>query len=311
MNSWIERHLDRVEATKAESSYDTHRSNLKDFDRWLESRDKKLTDLSTLDLEDYFIDLKQQGYAPNTIASRFESVRGLYNRLSGRFEAIEYNPFEDLDRKEFVEKNTKKHNRTDVVYVTPEEKELLCEHVPSPTLRNELIIRLMWQTGIRKVELINIELDDIDREERRIEVWSNKSKETRSVFYQPSLDLLLDQWLDGGHRSSYVPAESSPYLFVTQRSEQLHISTVTDKVVKPAAEAAGIQEVMYEDQGGCKRYRVTPHALRHGHAVHALKSDIDVRRVQQHLGHSSLEITMEYLQFIDQDVKEAYEHFDT
>lgn len=130
------------------------------------------------------------------------------------------------------------------------------------------------------------------------------------MFYQPSLDLLLDQWLDRGYRDSNLPAQSSPYLFLTQRSEQLHDSTVTDKVVKPAAQAAGIQEVMYEDQSGSKRYRVTPHALRHGHAINALKSDIDVRRVQQHLGHSSLEITMEYLQFIDEDVKEAYERFE-
>ncbi|WP_435128409.1 tyrosine-type recombinase/integrase [Halobaculum sp. D14] len=310
MDNWISRHLDRVKAKKAESSYDTHRSNLKNFNRWLDEQDKTLTELRALGLEDYFVGQMEQGYAPNTIASRYESVRALFNRLSGRFEVIEENPFNNLERKEFVKKDTKKHNNADIVYVTLEEKEAMCEHVPSPTLRNELIIRLMWQTGIRKVELKEIELDDLDRDERRIEVWSNKSKEWRTVFYQPSLDLLLDQWLDGGHRDSFIPAESSPYLFVTERSEQLHDSTVTEKVVKPAAEAAGIQEVMYEDQGGCKRYRVTPHALRHGHAINALKSDIDVRRVQQHLGHSSLDITMEYLQFIDEDVKEAYERFD-
>ncbi|MFD1644658.1 tyrosine-type recombinase/integrase [Haloarchaeobius litoreus] len=309
MDDWIDRHLERVKAKKAESSYETHYSNLKNFNCWLENQDERLTELRTLDLEDYFLEQMEQGYAPNTIASRYESVRALFNRLSGRFEAIEENPFEDLERKEFVEKDTKKHNNADLVYVTPDEKEAMCENAPAPRLRNELIIRLMWQTGIRKVELNEIELDDLDREERRIEVWSNKSKEWRSVFYQPSLDILLDQWLDNGHRDSYMPAASSPYLFVTERSEQLHDSTVTDKVVKPAAEAAGIQEVMYQDQGGCKRYRVTPHALRHGHAVTALKSDIDVRRVQQHLGHSSLDITMEYLQFIDEDVKEAYDRF--
>ncbi|MFA9417632.1 tyrosine-type recombinase/integrase [Natrinema sp. HArc-T2] len=310
MDDWITRHLDRVKVKKAESSYDTHLSNLRNFDRWLSDQDESLTDLRALDLEDYFVDQMEQGYAPNTIASRYESVRALFNRLSGRFEAIEENPFEDLERKEFVKKDTKKHNNADIVYVTPEEKEAMCENVPSPTLRNELIIRLMWQTGIRKIELNEIKLDEVDRKNRRIEVWSNKSKETRSVFYQPSLDLLFDQWLDGGHRASYVPAESSEYLFVTERSEQLHESTVTDKVVKPAAEAAGIQEVMYKDQCGNKRYRVTPHTLRHGHAVNALKSDIDIRRIQQHLGHSSLEITMEYLQFIDEDVKEAYERFE-
>lgn len=309
MDDWIEKHLNRVKAKKRPSTHRTHLSNLRDFSRWLDEQDAELTELRALDLEEYFIGLMDEDYAPNTIASRYESVRALFDRLSGRFEAIEENPFDDLERKEFVEKNTKKYSSTDIVYVTPDEKEAMCEHVPEPTLRNELIIRLMWQTGIRKVELINIELDDLDRDNRSIEVWSNKSKEYRTVFYQPSLDLLMDQWLDGGHRDSYMPAPSSPYLFLTERSEQLHQSTVTDKVVKPAAREAGIQEVMYEDKSGSKRYRITPHALRHGHAVNALKSDIDVRRVQQHLGHSSLEITMDYLQFIDEDVKEAYNRF--
>lgn len=310
MDDWITRHLERVKAKKAESSYETHRSNLRDFDRWLSEQDTELTNLSTLKLEDYFVEQMDAGYAPNTISSRYESVRALFDKLAGRFRGAGRESVRGPGAQGFRPERHEKHSNGDIVYVTPDEKELLCENVPAPTLRNELIIRLMWQTSIRKVELINIELKDLHREERRIEVWSNKSKEWRSVFYQPSLDILLDQWLNGGHRDSYVPVESSPYLFVTERSEQLHESTVAEKVVKPAAEAAGIQEVMYEDQGWCKRYRITPHALRHGHAINALKSDIDVRRVQQHLGHSSIEITMEYLHFIDEDVKEAYDRFE-
>lgn len=310
MHDQIERYLKRVKGKQAENSFKTHRTNLRDFDAWLQEQDRDLTELSTVDLEDYFISLIEQDYAPNTIASRFESVRALFSRLSGRFELIEENPFDDLERKEFVQNRTKKHNGDEIVYVTPDEKEALCNNVPSPTLRNELIIRLMWQTGVRKCELVNIEFDDLDRDKRQITVWSNKSKKERSVYYQPSLDLLLDQWIDGGYRASYMPAEESSYLFVTERSERLAPDTVNTKIVKPAAEAAGIQKVMYEDKSGAKRCRVTPHALRHGHAVHALKSGIDVRTVQKHLGHSSLEITMNYLQLIDEDVKEGYQRFD-
>lgn len=84
---------------------------------------------------------------------------------------------------------------------------------------------------------------------------------------------------------------------------------MNEKIVKPVAEAAGIKEVLYTDKSGGKQYRVTPHALRHGHAVHAVKSRIDVRTVQQHLGHAGLEMTMNYLQLIDDDVKEGYREF--
>lgn len=306
MHEQIQRHLKRIQGKKAESSYKTHRSNLRDFDRWLQDQERELTDLSPLDLEDYFLQQKREDYAPNTISSRYESVRALFKRLAGRYDELDENPFDNLERKEFVEKRTKKHSRTSISYVSKQELEALCDNVPDPPIRNELIIRLLWQTGIRKCELVEITFEDLDRDAREINVWSEKSKEWRTVFYQDSLDVLLDQWLDGGYRATYAPAERSPYLFVTERSEQLATDTVNAKIVKPAAEAAGIQEVMYEDQSGSKRYRITPHALRHGHAVHALKSGIDVRTVQKHLGHSSLETTMEYLQLIDEDVRDAY-----
>lgn len=307
MNSWIDKHLTKVQSKQAESSYKTRRTNLRNFNQWLEETGKELTELSTLDLDDYFTTQVNQGYAPNTVSSRYESVRALFDRLTGRFEVLEENPFKDLDRREFVKKDTKKHSHSEISYVTPEEKEALCDHVPTPSIRNELIIRLMWQTGIRKTELVNIELEHLDRDARSIRVWSNKSKEWRKVFYQPSLDILLDQWLDRGHRDCFMPAANSSYLFVTERSEKLNGATVTDDVVKPAAEAAGMQEVLYQDKSGAKRYRITPHSLRHRHAVNALKSGIDVLTVQKHLGHSSLEITMNYLQLIDEDVKEAYQ----
>lgn len=309
MDSHIERHLSRVEGMKAETTYVTYRSHLKQFDAWAEERGIEVAEMAPLEIEEYFLDMKKDGYAPNTIGNRFEAIRGFYNSLAGKFEAIDDNPFEDLEKQDYVQKNTRKHDESDISYVTPEEKEALCDNVPSPTLRNELIIRLLWQTGVRKSELVEIELSDLDRSDRRITVWSSKTKEHRTVYYQPSLDLLFDQWLDNGYRAAYTPAEDSEYLLVTERSEHIHSKTVAEKIVKPAAQAAGIQEVMYTDKSGNDRYRITTHAFRHGHAVHALKSGIDVRTVQKHLGHANLEMTMRYLQLIDDDVKEGYRDF--
>lgn len=309
MDELIEQYLTRVEAMKSEATHRTFTSNLRQFDSWLNDTGYEIAEMDPLELEQFFIEMNNDGYAPNTVASRFESVRALYKFLSGKLGAIEENPMDDLKRSDYVEKGTKKHDSTDVVYITPEEKEALCENVPSPTLRNELIIRLLWQIGARKSELVEIELDDIDREKRAIDLWSNKTKEWRTVYYQPSLDLLMDQWIDGGYRDSFATAAGSPYLFVTERSEQMAPETVNRKIIRKAAEQADIQEVMYTDKGGGKRYRVTAHALRHGHGVHALKSGIDVRTVQKHLGHAKLEMTMRYLQLIDEDVREGYRRF--
>ena len=130
----------------------------------------------------------------------------------------------------------------------------------------------------------------------------------RTVFYQSSLDFLLEQWIDGGYRDSFPNATDSPYLFTGDRRPAINSDDV-GVIVKEAATEAGVNEVMYEDAHGNERWKLTSHALRHGHAVEALKSGIDVRTVQKHLGHSSLDMTMRYLNLIDNDVREAYRRF--
>lgn len=309
MDSFIEKYLKRVEGLKAEGTYKKRLSDLRDFDGWVQDQGfEDVSALGVLDLEEYFIGQKGRGYAPETIGARFQSVRGLYDFLAGKLDVIEETPFNDLKRSEYVDgTESKKHDESAIVYLTPDEKEVLVENVPNPTLRNEFMIRLMWQTGVRRGEVTRIELDDVDRESRSVTVWSTKTHESRTVYYQPSLDLLMDQWLDGGYRSSYPAAERSDALFITRRG-QLRDNRV-NRIINKAAENAGIQEVMYEDENGLSRYRITSHALRHGHAVHALKSGIDVRTVQKHLGHSDIERTMQYLQLLDEDVRDGYRRF--
>lgn len=305
----IQRYLDRLKGlTSSDATYKTRRSDLKLFNQWVRENGHDLEEMEPLEVEAYFIHLKAEGYAPNTVSSRFDSIRVFFRDVVEKFEAREENPVEALDRCDYVEKNTRKHDETEITYVTPEEKEQLAEHVVGDKIRNELIIRLLWQTGLRESELAGIKLENVDREERSIKVWSPKVRDWRTVYYQPSAEFLLNQWLEGGYRARFTSADDSEYLFVTRKRPQLRDER-SNKVVRKAAENAGIQEVMYQDKAGQNRYRITAHALRHGHAVHALKCGIDVRTVQKHMGHSSLDMTMQYLQLIDEDVKQNYKRF--
>lgn len=308
MDSHIQKYLNRVKALKSEATYKKRRTDLRQFNEWAEQQGCEVIEMDSLEIEGYFLRLRQEGYAPNSISGKYSSIFNFYDTLAGKFDIRESNPIADLKRSDYVERNTRKYDETDVCYVTPQEKEHLAEHVSAPKLRNELMIRLLWQTGIREGELVEIKLDDVNRGRRCVNIWAPKTKESRTVFYQPSLDFLMNQWLDGGYRSSKTYADESEYVFITRQSAQFRPENVNN-MVKDAAENAGIQEIMYKDQAGQKRRRITSHALRHGHAVHALKSGIDVRTVQKHMGHSSLEMTMRYLQLIDEDVKEGYQRF--
>ncbi|MDG5759392.1 tyrosine-type recombinase/integrase [Natronococcus sp. A-GB1] len=308
MDSHIERHLDRVKGMKSEGTFKRRRVDLRDYNEWLE--DQGYGDCASLDwlqIESYLLEQNSKGYAPSTVASKYQSLRELYDFLTD-IDEYDDSPFEKLSRKDYVNGNSsKKFDESEVIYVTPEDVELMTENVPKPTLRNELIIRLMFQTGVRRSELVSIELEDINREERSIEIWSQKTQSSRTVFYQPSLDLLMEQWIDGGYRDSYLAAAESDHLFLGQKGELK--KDRLGNIIKEAAENADIQEVMYEDQQGRKRYRITCHALRHGHAVHALKSGIDIRNLQKHMGHADIERTSEYLQLINDDVREAFRQF--
>lgn len=305
MDEYIEDFLNDVHASKSSGTYEVRKTDLTRFHEWLELNDLEVVRLDSKHVHQF---LREQGnkYSDTTVKSRFDSVKLLFDFLAGVWDVIEESPLDGLQRSEYTGRgNARKHNEIEEVYVSKDELELLAEHVPSPQLRNELIIRLLWQTGVRRQELAVVELDDIDTENRSISVYSTKTGDTRTVFYQPSLDFLMNQWLNAGYRDSLFPASDSPYLLVTQRADHIHDHTINE-IVKQAAENAGIQEIMYEDGGGMKRHKITAHSLRHGHAVYALKCDIDIRTVQKHLGHKTLDMTLKYLRLVDKDVKDKY-----
>lgn len=305
-NDHMNRFLQRVKGMKSEGTYETRKNALRRFNEWLDQTGYEATEIGPLEIEDFLAYLANEGYAPNSIDSYLSGVRLFYKFLD-RKDIIEVNPADEIDQSNLrsLTKGTKKHHEADIVYCTEDEKEAMVEHAPSPQLRNRAIIRLLWQTGVRCHELAGMELEHLDRDQRSIRVYSRKTDDWRTVYYQPALDFLLQQWLDSGYRDAYEPADESPYLFPSQQSEQISQRTIGRLVVQ-AAKNAGCQEQMYTDAGGHPKMRITPHSLRHSHAVHALKSNISLRTLQKHLGHSSLDTTVRYLRLLDDDVREEF-----
>jgi len=193
------------------------------------------------------------------------------------------------------------------------------EYAPSPTLRNELIIRLLYDTGCRRGELAQVRLEDIKREDDRIWIEAAKSPKGRWVTYTPSYaGWHLDQWIDSGYRGAtyYAREEGSEFLFPTNESE--HISGYRiNSIVREAAEKAGLQASVGEYAGESDRKvrKVTAHTLRHSHSVQAIRSGIDVRRLAESLGHVSedgevnIETTMTYLRLAEKEYIEESRKF--
>lgn len=302
--------LKRVEKrSDSAGTYRTRRNCLGEYARWLDSEGLSVTEADHHDIESYLFWLDDEDYASSTISNRFDNVIFLYNQLVDWFELMEENPAEKISRRDYaiLSRDSKKKTISgdSIIYVTPEEVDQLAANVPKPKTRNRLLIRLMFQTGVRVGEVIRIKIDNVNRDGRAIHVYAPKTDDWRWVYYQQDLDSLMTIYLEE-YRPIRTPAKDSEHLFISYESPRLQTKAV-NMVVKKAAENAGIQEVLYESNvDGQIRYRITSHALRHGHCIEAAKSGIDVKRIADHCGHEDITTTQKYLDYVDEDVREAY-----
>lgn len=299
--------LTRQKNLKAETTYDNRRSAVRLLETWMEDTGRSgVESLNFKDIESFIFWLSSEGYAKSSIQTKYISINELYKHLANRG-PLDTNPMKDLEFSDYHkvmsgESKKSEVTRENLPTMTAEEKDLLIEHRPAPKARNELLMRLLWHTSARKHEIINARLQDVDRKRRTIAIRSNKTHENRTVGWSPgAIDVLMDQWLDYGGRDAFGPAAESDYLFLT--NESVKMKTAVDRVVKLAARNAGIQDTLYTDVRGHERVRISTHTFRHGSALQYLREDVmDLRTLQKHLGHKSIEVTQIYLDMLDSDV---------
>jgi len=202
---------------------------------------------------------------------------------------------------------TKQDEHLDCQYVTKEEFEAMikaCEKT-----RERLVCRLFWDTGVRVGEAVEIQLSDINRRNKSIEVESEKTKkmakdEKRIVYYSRALENILTDWLDNGERNSYFGSKGN-YLICSREAEQMYEGSVSD-IVRNVADRAGVLKELYKDKSGRTRHFPHPHALRKSYGVYRTKRGMPIAYLSELMGHSDIETTKEkYLKFREDDIKEA------
>ena len=278
----------------------TVEKRVQQLDTFAQWYDGDLTVAEPSDIDDFFVSISD--YAFTTLTSYKNALSTFYEELTvnGRIESNPMSPTPTQVQRAISDKNdTKKEKHSPdndrVEHLEPEEVQKLVENVREPTVRNKLLIRLMAQTGVRPHEAAKITLDRLDRENRTIKIVSDKTGDSRKVVYQENLSPLIRLWLDGGYRDVFKSARDSDYLFVSRKKEKINGNTI-NKVVKDAAEEAGLQEVFYTDGAGGKRVKITAHSLRHTFAVIALRPDengdsMDIGYIQRILGHDDITTT--------------------
>jgi len=244
----------------------TFRSILTKFIEFLGG--KHVSEATTWDVDAFLARLRASGYKERSIytaavaVKRFMEYLGLQENLRG-FE-LPRRPSE-LPR-----------------YVTPEDVQAMIDAASS--LRDKLIVSLLFCTGMRVSELVNIEVSDVNLEEGSIRVRGKGGKE-RIVFFDSRTKELLLQYLEAERPDGY--------LFPGRNGGHIHYVTV-ERIVKRLAKAAGL------------RKKVTPHVLRHSFATLSLLRGMDVREIQELLGHASLRTTQIYTHVVKRKLLEDY-----
>lgn len=153
-------------------------------------------------------------------------------------------------------------------------------------LRNKLILALLYSSGLRVSELVTLQTNNVDLDERTILI-RGKGEKDRIVLFDDATQVLMDEYM--GKRIF-----DSEYLFVNRSGKHLTPRYV-QMMIKDYARVAGIKK------------KVTPHILRHSFATHLLKNGVDIRAIQQLLGHSNLSTTQIYTSVDMQTLKNVYD----
>ena len=156
--------------------------------------------------------------------------------------------------------------------------------------RDSLIIELLYATGVRVSELVNIKLKDIDRSEKVIKVLGKGNKE-RIVLYNNHTSDILDIYLNDGYNE--FNKKNSGYLILNKNGDNLserYVRVIIDKLVRKA----GLD------------IKISPHTIRHTFATDMLEEGADLMTVKELLGHESLNTTSIYTHVTNNQIRKTY-----
>ena len=264
----------RLERGLSENTIEGYVHDTSLLQEFASSRGLELDRLTEDNLHEFLATLHDMGIGARSQARIIAGIRGFYRYLLLE-SRIESNPAELLDPpklgKHLPEVLSVDEIDAMIAAIPPEKEE---------SLRNEAIIEMLYGSGLRVSELIDLRISRINFDEGFMLVEGKGSKERLVPVSPRALELAL-LWLDQRSRMN-VDAAASDHLFLNRRGKPL-TRVMIFYIVKDLAERAGISRP------------VSPHTLRHSFATHLLEGGANLRAIQEMLGHESVTTTEIYV----------------
>jgi integrase/recombinase XerC len=281
----INRFLRYLELEKEASFYTIHSylNDLKIFMNFLKEKNKKIKDISHIDIRLFLAYLKERKDCNATILRRLSCLRSFFKFLI-REGFIKSNPL-------YAVSGVKLEKRLPQFLTLNEAFNLM--EAPNGndylSVRDKAILETFYSTGIRVSELVRLNLPDVDFINGVIKVYGKGKKERISPIGDKALRA-IKIWLDKRITKGF--GAKTP-LFLNKRGRRITERSV-DRIIKKYAFKAKIFK------------NLSPHTLRHTFATHLLEKGADLRAVQELLGHANLSTTQIYTHVTAQRLKKIY-----
>lgn len=271
---------------KASNTVESYRRDIKQYITYLDNTGiQDLSDATKTTVLSYLLTLQKQGRAASTVSRTLASLRSFYIFMIQSGNA-KNDPTSNLEAPHVEKKPPQILSNAEV--------ELLLEQPvgdDNKGIRDKAMLELLYATGIRVSELINLDITDVNlpmrfircsgAKKERIVPMGNKAFEALSEYMEKS-------------RSLMIKSDDEKALFVNCNGVRLSRQGFW-KLIKYYQHTAGIEK------------EITPHTLRHSFAAHLVENGADIHAIQEMMGHADISSTQVYSHLMSSHIKDVYE----
>ncbi|MCB9222714.1 MAG: tyrosine-type recombinase/integrase [Crocinitomicaceae bacterium] len=258
-------------------SINTAKTYISCFEKFINHfNDRELIEINENDIQDYLNMMARKGVSTSQLNQILNSVKFYYEvvkEMPNRFYSID-RPFKE-DR---LPKVLSANEIFKIINATP-------------NIKHKCILSLLYSSGLRRQELLNLQLEDIDSERMAIRIRMGKGNKDRYT--------ILSQKVLNDLRLYFKEWKPKKYLFEGAKAGEPYGRSSISRIIEKASKKAGIDK------------KVTPHMLRHSFATHLLENGTDLRYIQSLLGHNSSKTTEIYTRVSFSNYRNVQNPFDS
>ena len=263
----------------------TRTAYLADVDRlhqWLQPLGAGLLDADASVLHEFIADLCDLGISPRSRARVISGIRSFY-----RYALLSHTL--DTDPSIHLESPRLGRHLPDVLSVEDIETMIACCDSMTYAVRNRAIMEVLYGSGLRVSELVNLEISRVYLDQEMLVVMGKGSKERMVPLSENAIEA-ISEYMKERISSDTAPGEEG-ILFLNSRGKRL-TRVMIFYIVRQLAELADVRKT------------ISPHTLRHSFATHLLEGGANLRAIQQMLGHESIGTTEIYLHLDSSKLRE-------